>query len=218
MFIQHNGNVLREIQFDESLCEVGRNPQVWQFKEFYDAATIGVELIWPYENYNRKRDTAPVYIEQLSSELFKVNFPSHLRGKENCSLLLFPHYSTYLPRHKNTPFPIAQCIEFDWWPGKLNVIFVERNCIFKKGKPFAQGIVIPRKEYAVKKNQLSEVEQASEFLDTHGNEYVTRRLQEDGFAEQNNLYERLSQLNKSGGLPNEIKKASDKDDIRIRWR
>ena len=215
MYIDCSGNVLREIQFDETLAEVGKNPQIWQFKEFYDAATTGVELIWPHDTCKRK--SLP-NVEQLSSELFAITFQEHVRVRENCNLLLFPHYSTYLPRHKNGPFPIIQCVEFDWWPGLLRVIFIERNCTFRKGKPFAQGIVIPRREYTVKNTKLDEVERAAEHLSTHENDYVTRRIKEDGFTEQNNLYGRLSQMNKSGTLPSELKAAAAKGDMRITWR
>ena len=216
MLVQHSGNILREIQFDESLAEVGKNPQIWQFKEFYDAATLGVELIWIYDNY-KNRDECPVIREQLSSELFSLTFDENIKIKEGCNLLLFPHSSCYL--NKNLPIPIVQCIEFDWYPGKLKVIFVERNCIFKKGKPFAQGIVVPRKEYTVKKlsrNETNDVKVSEEFMVNNKDKYTTRKVVNEGFAEQNNLYGRLSQLNKNGVLPEEIKKKQS--DFRIIWR
>ena len=218
MLVQHSGNILREIQFDESLAEVGKNPQIWQFKEFYDAATLGVEFIWNYDTY-KNRDECPVIREQLSSELFSLTFDENIRVKESCSLLLFPHYSAYLPRNKNIPNPIVQCIEFDWYPGKLKIIFVERNFIFKKGKPFAQGIVVPRKEYTVKKlsrNETNDIKASEEFMKKNADKYTTRRVVNEGYAEQNNLYGRLSQLNKNGVLPEEIKVHNK--NLRIIWR
>jgi hypothetical protein len=206
MLIQHSGNIIREVRFDE----IKSGP--WQIKEFYDAATIGIELIWPYPSYNRQAEPPDgVLVESVSKEFFAITFPSHIRIQEGCSLFLYPHYSTYLANGKKNPLAITQSIEFDWWPGPLCVIFADRKCVFQKDKPFAQGLVIPRRDYTVKgmpHDDIVILDEANQFIENNGDKYITR---------QNNLYARLSQLNKSEQLPEEIKKSMLRQNKRVLW-
>jgi hypothetical protein len=220
MLIRHSGDIIREIQFDEKLTNVGQNPQPWQFKEFYDAATTGVEFIWPYSNFEYPGSPpGETFVEKLSKDFFGITFQEHIRVMEMCNLFIFPHYSIYIAGEG--PFPIVQSIEFDWWPGLLRVIFLDKPCLFEKGRPFAQGVVLPRRDYTVKRMSSSEttnIAASNDFARQNADSYITRRAQEDGFELQTNLYERLSQLNQLGQLPPEVKRSKLQSDIRCTWK
>jgi len=225
MLLEHEGDIIRELRFDEGLCKVGGNPQAWQFKEVYDAATLGFELIWPYENckVNKKLDNLSVEHRIMSKDLFAINFPSHIRVKESYNLFIFPHHTSFFAMSSwsthEVPIAIPQIIEADWWPGTLQVIFVRRKATFEKGLPIAQGLVIPKRDMTLKtmdERTKKEVKQSWEFIQGHKEEYITRQMQVKGFDEQD--YARLSQINQSNKLPPQIKRKKTEPNLRLLWK
>jgi hypothetical protein len=228
MILEHDGEIVQELRFDERLCEVGSNPQAWQFKEVYDAATLGFEIVWPHEDcVADDLDELPAEIEYdvMSDDLFAIRFPSHVRVKESYSLFVLPHHTSFFAMSSwsthEIPIAIPQIIEADWWPGQLRIIFVRRKAKFEKGRPIAQGLIIPRRDISLKemsKDKKEQLEASWKFVQDNKDQLVTREVEVGNFATQDNLYARLSQLNQSGSLPSQIKVRKNEPSLRLSWR
>jgi hypothetical protein len=195
----------------------------------YDAATLGFEIIWPYANCTVTKKSlkfphgTPHRI--LSKDLFAINFPSHIRVKESYNLMIFPHHTAFFAMSSwsthNIPIAIPQLVEADWWPGPLQVMFVRRKTTFEKGKPIAQGLVLPKQGVSLK--EMSEEDRKRmcdswSHISCNKDKYATRQVQVDGFSEQDNVYARLSQLNRSGNLPSQIKEKKIEPSLRLSWK
>jgi len=213
MLIEHQGNVARDTRLHHESSESETDPQPWQFKQFNDAAALGIEFVWPYTSYIPFEDKLPkdVKIKALSDTLFSITLPTHLRVQEGHNLMLFPHHRLYLTGESDhkIPVPLLQVIEYDWWPQPLEVIFMRRPAIFEKGQPFAQAISIPRRDHTVKvmsRSTVEEIVNAKKFINEHQDEYITREVQaNDDVAPQDNLYQRLSHMHQADELPSAIK-------------
>ncbi|RKY76264.1 hypothetical protein DRQ00_09090 [candidate division KSB1 bacterium] len=203
MLIYHDDGLIRELQFDEKLTKVGSDPQLWQLKPFYDAATLGVEFIWPYPNWCTQSSPKGFQVEWFD-DFYMISFPSHISVKENYNLYIMPHHSSYVGTKWNVNRPVAvpQIIEADWWPGELKIVFVRNDGEFVRGEPFAQAMAIPRKDCELKTMPAGEQqrrEAARAFLRENADQFITRQHQG-----RDNLYETLSHLKKSDELPEEI--------------
>lgn len=225
MLIQQTNQIAREAKLEENNAD--EKPALWEFKQIRDAMVLGVELIWPYKNtYYSKNTEWPDEVEfkNLSADCFSLIFPARISVQEKCSLLIMPYTLAIKEQLKGKPedsLPVAmnQCIELDWWPGTLEVIFHKAFCCFLKGQPFAQAIVIPRRDYTLKEMPLEEKlakEKGEVFINKHAEKYITRRMHIDGYSEQTNLYDRLSQMNKDDELPVEIRPKKTPQP-RLRW-
>lgn len=224
MLIEHTGGIIRETQLHDSLVSGKQDPKPWQFKQFYDVAANGVELVWPYAEWDTEsQPPEDIQYERLSEHLFAINFPAHVRVQGSCNLFILPHHRAYIALAEgdtSSPFAMTQTIEADWWPGQLRVIFANKKCVFEKGEPFAQAVVVSRRDHIEKQMAQSELEQrenALRYIEAHKDDYITRRMQVEGFASQDNLYERLSYLNKRDELPAQLKKKQGPQP-RLKWR
>ena len=226
MLIKHTDKMVRAAQFDESLVKLGDSPQPWQFKQFQDATTYGVELLWPYEDtvVSRAKKTRPVleHYVRLTPNIFGIVFPGFLQVPENHNLLIFPHH-THSISEDAPPKPITHMVEFDWWPLSPQVMFEvpKKPKRFHKDKPFAQAIAVPRQEYTVKEMDYAEREQrvsACQYLKEHSDEFCTRKIANDQFADQDNVYERLTQMQRRSELPIEIKDQQRRPKSRMGWK
>ena len=221
MLIECQGNVVRYTRLDNEIPKVGTDPQPWQFKQFNDAASMGVELVWPYPKFILDQTTPPpeVEVKSLSEKLFSITLPAHVRVQEGHNLMIFPHHRYYVG-DQYVPLPLLQVIEYDWWPKPIEIIFVREQCWFEKDKAFAQAIVVPRREHTLKpmSDKLqTEVTSAEKFINEHQEEYITRQLQTGKFATQDNLYERLTHLHRSNELPAQIK-PKKRYEPKLRWK
>jgi len=209
MLVKYFGQPPRESQY--AIEQGESNPPAWQFKQFEDVANYGVEFIWPHEDR-----AMPPYGDLKSTHFFSVKLDSKVISKVNHSLLIIPHYSYYISSAR--PLPVTQMIETDWWPNDLELLFHVQPCIFKKGEPFAQGVIVPRKEYKVKEVDSKETKKlaaASKYLEQFKDSHVTRITSFDG-NEYDNLYEVLSHLYKQDKLPEEIK-PKKKPVVQLKW-
>ena len=216
MLIYHNDELVRELRFDEKLTKVDSDPQPWQCKQFYDAAILGVELVWPYPNWCPQSKPKGFQVE-CSGDFYSISFPSHVSVKENHSLYIMPHHSCYVGTRWGASKPVAvpQIIEMDWWPGELKIMFMKNDGEFIKDEPFAQAMSIPRKDCELKSMPQSEQqrrEATRTFLNENADRFVTR-----DHKGAKNLYERLSHLKKSSDLPEEIQPKKDPKP-RLFWR
>lgn len=210
MIIKFTGDVIRENRLSPDVTSAGKELQPWQFKEFYDAATLGVEFIWPFKDFdvsNNKNNVKDIKVEKLSDDFFAITFDSFITTQRGYSLFIFPHHTVYLDIAKENKMPlvIPQVIESDWWTRSLRILFVNKqNSVFRRNKPFAQGSLIPQRDYTFKKmseEDIKRITESNEYLKEHEKDYVTREITKEGYANQNNLYQRLSSLNKRDKLP-----------------
>lgn len=205
MIIKHSGEVLRELKLCEELAAAGKEGQPWHFKQFYDAAIHGVELLWPYSFTKIEEFEDQDWYQRVSEDLFMITFDEYITTKDGHSLFLFPHHK--LNFIELSPEPLIQNIEYDWFPSKLQVVFKYKECKFEKRQPFAQAIVVPRKEYVIKQmtdKEVGDIKAKEAFLIKNRSKYVIRTIQTE-YGIIDNAYEHLSHLNKSNELPSEIK-------------
>ncbi len=212
MLIKHTGEIVREARLEDSLAKTGSGsePQAWHFKTYNDAANYGIELVWPYEDLTIDPQNGPdfEYYTKLSEHFFGIVFPGYIQVPENHNLFIFQHHTHSVAW--NMPRPISQMIEYDWWPLSPQVIFEipSEPSAFIQNKPFAQAMAIPRRTYTVKemtKEERKERELAAQYLEQHREEYVTRKMEHEGYAEQDNAYETLMHKQRASELPQAIK-------------
>lgn len=225
MLIKHTGEMVREAQLDSSLAKTGseHRPQAWHFKTYDDAANYGIELLWPYEDLtiDPKNDPDFEYYTKLSDHFFGVIFPGYIQVPENHNLLIFQHHTHSIDL--NVPKPISQMIEYDWWPLSPQIIFEvsDRKSSFIQNKPFAQAIAVPRRAYTIKQMTKSEKEErslAAQYLDQHREEYTTRKMEYEGYATQDNVYETLIHKHRASELPKAIKDQKQRPSMQMKWK
>lgn len=223
MLIEHSGNIIRQIRLNEELTKVGDDPQPWQFKQFNDVTQLGFELVWPYKDFKPFKDITldSIKLEMLSKDFFAITFNEIVQVKKGYNIFIIPHHTGFTNKVKNFPIAIPQTIEADWWPGDLNIMFkYSKSICFKKDKCFAQGLVIPRREYTVAElsnKDKSTIKSYKQFIDDAKDEYITRNIKIDDLATQSNLYERLSNLNAEGKLPHQLQ-TKQSNNLRLQWR
>ena len=176
--------------------------QPWHSKMFADAATSGLELIYTDEDVVIPQVRSP--FTQVSKHYYLLETETILKSPEKCSAFITPHYRFYTDHSWQTPIPVASMIDTDWWPNQLQILFrtPPPGCktVFRKGEPFAQINFITRGGVT-----LSPMTEGDITINDEGQTYsrnaqglVTREwLTADG-TRQNNLYEILSYLERSG--------------------
>lgn len=212
MIIQYDGDIVKKMKFAEKLANDQPKPQIWQFKTFNDAAALGIELTWEYPNYKIGDENIPegLVINKISDEFVKITFDAYITTSDSYNLFVFPHHLNYIEaiHGNNLPTPIPQLIETDWWTEKVSIIFLNQSVEFKTHQPFAQAICVPQRDSALKQMEGKEkqrIEQVNAWLNDNKHDYITREVVIDNYCKQDNLYERLSALNKMRELPSQIK-------------
>ena len=111
-------------------------------------------------------------------------------------------------------------IEVDWWPKKVKLLFVNKqNTTFNRGEAYAQAMCVPREEYTVKEmedDEVKKMEKASEHLEEHKDEYITRKESFKKYADKDNLYESMSKRVLRDELPKELQEDKPKLGSRLR--
>ncbi len=225
MLIKHTGEIVREARLESDLVKSKseNKPQEWHFKTYDDAANYGIELIWPYEDLtiDPKNDPDFEYYTKLSDKFFGIIFPGYIQVPENHNLLIFQHHTNSVTL--DSPRPISQMIEYDWWPMSPQVLFevLDYESSFIQNKPFAQAIAVPRRAYTIKemtKIEKEEQEQSAKYLDQHREEYSTRKMEYEGYATQDNAYETLIHKHRTSELPKAIKDQKQRPSIQMKWK
>jgi hypothetical protein len=175
--------------------------QPWHLQSFIDMAECGVELIFPYDDVSIREDIISPFV-QIAENYYSLQTETLIVSPDNYNILILPHYRYYTDPHQ-TPLPIACAAQGDWYPYNLSVIFRKTNCIFRKNEPYAQVLVIPRKEYLITpltNTEITDKAKAKEYIET--NKYKTREWKTSFGSIQDNLYNVLRNLEE---LPEEIK-------------
>ena len=224
--IEYTNDFVQNAQLDDDLVKVTEEPQPWQFKQLQDAANYGVELLWPWSDTLITRDKGEEprnsYYLRLTKELFAFMFPGFLQIPDNHSLLIIPHYSHAIVDDP-PPRPLTQMVEMDWWPNPMQIIFEmpTSSAWFRQDKPFAQALAVPRQGYTIKDMDTKEADRkqaAMHYIKKHRAKFCTRHIEHDGLADQDNVYERLAHMQRSGELPPEIKDQKKVPKLKTKWK
>lgn len=148
----------------------GDVPQAWHCTPFVEASTYGLELVYNFDTecHVKYVDGELKFIGDFSQEKHKIvpqislppfsTFaPGHF-GMSSCAdimvpeghiLRLEPHPRYYTDETHTTPLCIPGHLATAWWPKIFFVVFKNpmpgQTYIFRKGEPYAQILVLPRK-------------------------------------------------------------------------
>jgi Flp pilus assembly protein TadD len=145
----------------------GSVPQPWHCNPFVEGSTYGVELIYPYETECQViNDNGEVRIEwdfaregdpAVSGGEFVRFAPKHygfntfldVQAPSDHVLRLEPHPRYFTDETGTVPIPIIGNLQTEWWPKLFFVAFKGplpgQRHVFRKGEPYAQIIVVPRR-------------------------------------------------------------------------
>jgi len=162
----------------------GDKPQPWHCPPFVDGATYGLELCYPFETECRVNmvDGQVVFNGDFSEEQkecpdvslppFMCFAPGHF-GMTSALDIKVP--SGYVLRtechpryYTDTTYTVPCCLpghlQTEWWPKIFFVVFKNpmpgQTLIFRKGEPYGQALVIPKKvSYDIKEMTVAEMSQ-----------------------------------------------------------
>lgn len=167
--------------------------QPWHMKQFTDAATVGVELIYPFENAMVPEVSPP--FTAVNDLFYMLETEIEISTQKDHNLLILPHYRFYTDPDWETPIPVATSIETDWWPNRLKILFrlppAGFISVFRKGEPYAQAVVVPRSLLRVEEMSEKDIQRNEEAkIHIHNAKNLTTRhwVTSNGFI-QDNLYE-----------------------------
>lgn len=196
MQINYNNVILNKPIF-QSCEETNGSFQPWHTRNFSDFATLGAELIFPYEDITVTRDNCP--FKKLSEKYYQIDFDIDFSVSVDCELFVMPHHRYYL--EDNFPLVLPYLWGY-WYPGKLSVTFrFTEKTIFKKNNPFAQVFPVSKNIEISKmsQSQVNRMESAREYLVK--NNLISRKWKTNTGVELDNLYNVLAHLNDINKLP-----------------
>lgn len=196
--------------------------QPWHCKPFADAATYGLELIYPYDTSVRVTnengecrfhyDSDDEWKFAVSEAPFKNFAPNHfgvtssldIKTEPGYGIMILPHPRYFTDMTGTVPLPSIGLIESDWWP---NIFFIAykapqpgQEYIFEKGKGIAQILVVPKNpEYKIEKmttEEASERELQSQSLREFGTKIATRKWDDNKGQTFDNKYKVLSHMDR----------------------
>lgn len=200
--ITYNGDNVRPISFS-TFKHTDNQFQLWHHQPFVEMQ-IGIEILFPYEDVLVK-DVQPPFLS-LSEQFYMLELDVNI--STSGMLLMIPHNKFYTDETWTTPLPVA-CSWEGWYPMPLTVIFkhLPNGSLFKSGEPFVQIIAIDNSCHLVKmgKDEQKARTKSREYVRHNREKYITRKWLMASGTMQDNLYNVLSNINKEGKLPLEIK-------------
>ena len=152
----------------------GDKPQPWHCVPFVEGSTYGLELIYPFEVECHVKNIGGKtvfegdwHIEQTPNDIqfppFLTFAPGHfgftssmdIEAPPDHVIRLEPHPRFYTDTTGTVPLAVVGHIQSEWWPKIFFVVFKSplpgQEYIFRKGEPYAQILVLPRRlSYSVK--------------------------------------------------------------------
>lgn len=199
MLIQTNSNLFRPAQEDHALAYE-------QLGTVMDAAKQGLHLVWEHKDAEYPGEP----FRQITALVGSIKDDVRIRTREGYSTMIVP-----LLIDETSPVVLSQIIETDWWPGAISIYFQHRNCVFKKGVPFAQVLAIPRQGYSIKQmspDVLAAMKKADDSVKTEKD--LVTRTEDTGYVMLNNTYQVLKYKNERNDLPAYLK-AKRKPKLRL---
>jgi len=210
MILKHNANIqISQLKVPGWAGNTTDNTcQPWHFKIFTDAASAGIELLYPYEDTTIPEVTHPFI--PVNDDWYLLEMDMSISTPDGTSLLVLPHYRFYTDTEWSTPITVATMLETDWWPS-LTILFKmpPKGYVtkFRKDEPFAQAIAVPRSSLKAEKMTDKEVEinQAAKLYTKKAVENLATRqwVTSTGFV-QDNLYEVMSHLYHQNKMPEDF--------------
>jgi tetratricopeptide (TPR) repeat protein len=152
---------------DASKMQSGNFPQPWHCNPFVEGSTYGLELIYPYESEcHIVNEDGEVRIEwdyvrdraggasggefvRFAPKHYLFNTHLDLQAPVDYVLRFEPHPRYFTDESGTVPCPIIGNLQTEWWPKLFFVAFKAplpgQRHIFRKGEPYAQIIVVPRR-------------------------------------------------------------------------
>ncbi len=171
---------------DASKMQSGNVPQPWHCNPFVEGSTYGLELIYPYESEcHIVNDGGEVRIEwdyvrdraagasggefvRFAPKHYLFNTHLDLQAPPDHVLRFEPHPRFFTDETGTVPCPIIGNLQTEWWPKLFFVAFkaplVGQRHIFRKGEPYAQVIVVPRRvTYEIETMTADEAQKRSDL-------------------------------------------------------
>lgn len=149
----------------------GSEPQPWHCLPFVEAATYGLELVYPYETEcHVVNDNGDVRFEfdyfkepggVLTGGEFITFFPKppakfytfntrvDIAAPPGHALRTEPHPRAFADETGTAPLALCGHVQSEWWSRKLFVVFKSplpgQRHIFRKGEPFVQILFVPQR-------------------------------------------------------------------------
>jgi Flp pilus assembly protein TadD len=171
--------------------EDGSAGQPWHCLPFVEASTYGLELVYPFETEcHIVNDNGLVRIEwdfakepggELSGAEFSTFFPKEasrwylfttridVQAPPGYVIRTEPHPRYFTDETGTAPVALIGHMQTEWWPRKLFVVFKApprgHRHIFRKGEPYAQIILVPKRSGYELVKMTAEEEQHRRRLD-----------------------------------------------------
>jgi hypothetical protein len=148
----------------------GSEPQPWHCPPFVDAATYGLELIYPYDNEcHIVNDGGKFRVEwnypaetgiQLTGHEFDFFFPHpptfyffttgiDLQAPPGHAIRVQPHPRFFTDTTGTAPAAVCGHVQTEWWPKKMFIVFKVpapgQRHVFRKGEPYVQIFAVPHR-------------------------------------------------------------------------
>lgn len=148
----------------------GSEPQPWHCPPFADAATYGLEFVYPYDNechvvndggkfrieWNYRNETGI----QLTGQEFDFFFPhppsfyffatgTDLQAPPGHVIRVQPHPRFFTDATNTVAPAVCGHVQTEWWPKKMFIVFKVpapgQRHVFRKGEPYVQLFAVPHR-------------------------------------------------------------------------
>ena len=190
----------------------GSEPQPWHCPPFVDAATYGLEFVYPYENECHViNDKGNLRIEwnyakepgiQLTGVEFNFFFPHpprfyffatgiDLQAPPGNVIRVQPHPRFFTDATETVPAAVCGHVQTEWWPKKIFIVFKVpapgQRHIFRKDEPYVQLFAVPhRMPYDAVRMEPEEEAQRRRLEDdiTQSASHIARNVWHNPFGQE----------------------------------
>lgn len=201
--------------------------QPWHCKPFVDAATYGLEIVYPFDtevrvtcqdgkcDFSYNSDEEWKLIKQPNPFPFSNFTPNHFGFTSSIDIKTPPGYSTLIMPHPrfftdmtgSVPLPSCGMLESDWWPKIFFIAFraplAGHEYVFRKGEGIAQLMFVPTYvQYNVEQMSQAEAnerEETEKLLNTFIKFVATKKWTDNKGQLFQNSYKTLSLIAKKDG-------------------
>lgn len=204
----------------------GDKPQPWHCPPFVDGSTYGLELLYPFDTKclvtvedGKVKFSGDFSAEQINSPPSQPPFmsfsPGHfgmtssldIKVPSGYVLRLEPHPRYYTDSTYTAPCCVPGHIQTEWWSKIFFVVFKNpfpgQTLVFRKGEPYAQVLVVPKKiNYDVKQMSSEEAEERNvqdHKMSKYAKSFANNDWKDNQGRKFNDKYKVLSTVATKGG-------------------
>lgn len=202
--------------------------QPFQCKPWVDAATYGLELIYPFdteveitskngisefhysnnEEWKEFKFPEGIPFQNFTPNHFGFTSSMDIQTPEGYGTMILPHPRYYTDTTGTVPLPAQGFLESDWWPKVFFIAFKAplegQRYVFRKGEGIAQFIFVPKEpNYNVVKMTSEEENHRSlmdKIISRFGSQIATKNWKDDNGLIFDNKYKVLSSICKKEGV------------------